>query len=144
MDPVVLSFVAIVVSVIALGFSGWQAVTAHLGRTRPMPAALKLDRDGLSWVIENGGGSTASRISLTFKYAYSERRGQTVTVGVFGDVPGGQRRRVDDSDDKGNPFILGGEVERPDGRSERIFEKRVRADWTDFRGKQRVTAVFLP
>lgn len=144
MDPVALSFVAIIVSVVAVGFSAWQAITGHLGRTRPKPAALTLHHVGLEWMLENAGGSTASRISLTFKYVYSERRGQTVTVGVFGDVPGGQRRRVDDSDADGGPFILEGEVERPDGRSERIFEKRVRVDWTDYRGRQRVTAVFLP
>lgn len=144
MDPIILSIAAIIISVVALVFTEWQAITGHLGRTRPKSASLTLHRVGLEGVLENAGGSTASWISLTLTYAYSGRRKQTAAVGVFGDVPGGQRRRVEDSDDDGNPHILEGEVGEPDGRSGRIFEKRVRADWTDYRAKQRVTAVFLP
>jgi hypothetical protein len=102
---------------------------------------LTLHHVGLEWMLENGGGSTASRISLTFKYVYSEKRGETVTVGVFGDVPAGQRRRIEDRNSNGELFILEGDIERPNGRRERILDKRVRVDWTDYRGRPRVSTV---
>jgi len=152
-DPVVLSIAALAVSVAAAGFTAWQAVTAHLERTRPKPAVLTLLKDGVDWMIENGGGSTASRVTLTFTYEYQERRGETVTAGVHGDVPAGQRRKVDDSSDRGGRFIVEGTMVRegskgrrpkPGERGHRILAERVRVDWTDYRGKRRVSTVLLP
>lgn len=148
------SIAALVISLGAAGFSGWQAVTAHLERTRPKPAALSLVRNDPYWEVENSGGSLATGIRLTFTYELAKRRGEKAVATVRGDVPAGQRRRVSDLNERGAHFIVAGRHARnADGRMSRvgdgepgvrILAERVRVDWVDYQGKHKSSMIRLP
>lgn len=66
---VLVSWAALVVAIAAAGFTAWQAVTAHLQRTRPRPAswAMEIVKKGArtTWMLHNTGGSTATDVRLS-------------------------------------------------------------------------------
>jgi hypothetical protein len=149
-----LSISAFVVSLGAAAFTGWQAITAHLERTRPKPAALSLVDASPYWEVENSGGSLATGVRLTFTYELDPRRGETAEARVRGDIPAGQRRRVDDSTEDGKHFIVTGTfVKRANGSlrransgeiGDRILARQVRISWIDYQGKTRKSTILIP
>lgn len=149
-----LSISAFAVSLGAAAFTGWQAITAHLERTRPKPAALSLVEASPYWEVENSGGSLATGVCLTFTYELDPRRGEKAEARVRGDIPAGQRRRVDDSTDDGKHFIVTGTFVRSESGSlrraspgeagERILAKRVKVAWIDYQGKARSSTILIP
>jgi hypothetical protein len=70
-DALIVAVIALVVSVAAALFTGWQAVTAHLTRTTPRRASFVLvepRRPHEAWSLLNSGGSIATRVVVTFSY----------------------------------------------------------------------------
>lgn len=73
---VTVAVIALVVSVLAAGFTGWEAVNAHLARTRLRLAAWAVSyraHDG-SWLLHNIGGSVASHVKLRITMTLARER----------------------------------------------------------------------
>ena len=74
----IVSIIALVVAVIAAGFTGWQAVTEHLARTRSPKARWAFEYPpsdrARTWRLHNTGGSIASSIVVRVRYPAREER----------------------------------------------------------------------
>jgi hypothetical protein len=151
----VISLIAVGISLIAAGFAGWQAITAHLDRTRPRPAALVMPRakPGKVRTIHNEGGSAAHAVKLLIWGSPSsaldrreavwklkrgktpERMGEPITGGkVAGSIPAGATVPIEGFGPRGEMFGP------PDGTpgvatNLEVLYSPALAYWTDTRGK---------
>lgn len=72
-DPnaTVIAIIALAVSVVAMLFTGWQALTAYLERTRPRPARWTIEypdhMPNGRWTLHNSGGSLATRVVVSLR-----------------------------------------------------------------------------
>jgi hypothetical protein len=153
----VVAIFAAVVSLLAAGFAGWQAVTAHLDRTRPRPAALVLPpaKQGEPRTIKNEGGSAAHSVHIVVWGTPSTRwkrreavrallRGESRAPRLLGEpIAGG---RVNGSLPAGETTVIdgfgpGGEMFGPPakigvGGIDLMYSPAL-ATWKDFEGKAR-------
>jgi len=156
-DPtaIVLSVVALIVSVAALGFTGWQAVTAHLARTRPAPASFVYESSGpvgrtsQNDRLHNIGGSAASNVVLTITSPQASASNRTSQVQISGVIGPGQAVQT------GGKLAVGLYVrtpgtpnhfeDAPKGAPDaiRLVEQWAKVEWTDSRGKARKGRVAL-
>jgi hypothetical protein len=155
-DPqvaLVLSIVALGVSVVAAVFTGWQAVTAHLQRTRPRGASFTLAkpaRIGEDWRLTNTGGSTATDIRFTVVYLRPPGK-EPYSASVVGPVNPDQTVLVPGSHSRSLPTGLFVPADTPGHlRSAEVHERgnpalrrRARVQWRDFRGRGRTGSILL-
>ncbi len=155
-DPtaIVLAVIALVVSVAALGFTGWQAVTAHLARTRPAPASFVYESSGppsrtsVNDRLHNIGGSAASSVVLTITSARPSVN-KTSTVRIAGVIAPGQAVPTGGKLALGlyvpSPDKPGHFIEAPKGSPDavRVIEQWAKVEWTDSRGKHRKGRIAL-
>lgn len=153
------------VSIIAAGFTGWQAWTAHLERTRPRPAAWSFEYPTESdvylspWKIHNTGGSAASDVSVEIKMAVDvpEKAQRPVFRATAVIHPGtsavlvGSEGRVDPRVDwVFNPKLDGtAQYTRADASNApeapplKLIEGRAIVRWRDWSGRERAQHVAL-
>lgn len=153
-DPaaLIVALVALGVSVLAAGFSGWQAVTAHLTRTTPGKATwmIEFPGQGKPWMLHNTGGSTATSVVVTVSYPAKPERSvaaQARECEALGPVAAGQSAPLVDTEKRGDPrdvLVPVGDGTRnwkvvPQGTPGAIHmaDQFARVDWRDYRGRQR-------
>lgn len=144
----VVSIIALAVAVIAAGFTGWQAITAHLVRTRPSPAKWMIEFPSNGrWNLHNVGGSIATDVTirlgfLTTKVGKPWRQfevGQAVAPGASVPVP--DTDRVPDPRVKmyPNPDRPNTRLPVKDGDSradaEYVTDHFVTIHWRDYQGR---------
>lgn len=152
-DPtaIILSIIALGISFVALGFSGWQAITAHLARTTPLRASFALihpKRFHDPVQLHNTGGSTASNVEIVLRNTLAKPEFRQSSVRVDGVIGAGQSVPIDSTRDR-NPFVVGLWVSDPE-KSDRYksapegtpgaihgTDKWAKVTWTDWRGKRR-------
>lgn len=152
-DPtaIVLSTIAIGISLLALGFSGWQAITAHLARTTPLRASFALIHPQNHFdpvILHNTGGSAASEVEIVLRRPLARAELREVVVRVAGVVGAGQSVPINSTKER-NPFVVGLFVPSPDTPGHyvpapdgtpgaiRMLEEWAKVTWTDWRGKRR-------
>lgn len=161
-DPLALivAVIALAISIIAAGFTGWEAVTAHLSRTRPRPAAwvVSYRRSDEAWLLHNVGGSVASFVRIRIEFPISREGGNLDpyrSASVDSPVHPGQEAlvqwnaKVVDPQELCVPSAKGGKSWRPlkegedlsDGRY--LIAEKARVTWHDYRGRERFTDVRL-
>lgn len=148
-DPV--AILALIVAVLAAGFTGWQAVTAHLERSSRWRARLELvgaplsgGDKGVRWTVHNLGEGTAAHVEL-----------EAVVIGVES-IPKFtfKGRLTEPLHGKGSAPVVAAEREWPAPLNRyvgypdiRVWEGAiVKARWVDGSGKARfeTIAVRLP
>jgi hypothetical protein len=147
----VVSLIALAVSVGALAFTGWQAVTAHLARTTPLPARFTLIHpQQFHEVVQvhNSGGSAASELRITIVRPRARADLRTHRVHVRGVIGAGSTVPALERKD-GNPFVVDLFVPHPDEPAkwikatepspdaEHLVEKWAKVEWVDWRGKHK-------
>ncbi len=152
-DPtaIILSMVAVGISVLALAFSAWQAVTAHLARTTPLRASFALIHPQRTFdpvLVHNTGGSAASSVEIVIIRPLAKPELRERVVPVPGVVGAGQSVPLL-STRENNPFMVGLWIpdpekpgtynSAPEGTPDgvRMVGKWARVKWTDWRGKRR-------
>lgn len=151
--------IALVVSVLAAGFAGWQAITAHLARTRQPPAKWSVSYPGErhAWLLHNTGGSIASDISVRVRYPIARSRGfpnsertfrigEPIGPGGSASVPGSSRydpRQLSIE----HPDMPGRYEDFPDGAPADagvyLVDEHAVVTWTDYRDVTRSARVRL-
>lgn len=148
---------ALVVSVLAALFTGWQALTTHLEHRRARSAALVMPRaePGTPRTIKNEGGSAAHSVHIyvwgvpmgsarrrrhilrRMRRNQRPRIGEPVTGGkVSGSLPAGETAPIDGI---GPQAAMFGPLGGGPGRSGLdILYSPGLATWVDRRGKQRL------
>jgi hypothetical protein len=153
------AILALVVAVIAAGFTGWQAVTAHIARTRPTAARWTAsypaaDSLGISqdWQLHNAGGSIAFNLTVSIHYPEHDGRPASDTeFTIDGDMRAGQARAVPGSALLGDPRIplqskggaSGTPVPKCTAGSWFLMNRQAHVSWRDYRGRYRDAAVRL-
>ena len=153
---------ALLVSIFAAGFTGWQAVTMHLERTRPRPAALVLPpaEPGKPRTIKNEGGSAAHSVQVFVWGTPTNRRmrrgayrivnsnppaepakyrfpGEPVTAGqVRGSIPAGETVVIEGYGPRKEIFDPPKGIPGVASHLEILYGPAL-AFWTDSRGKRR-------
>lgn len=155
---------AAIVSLAAAGFSAWQAITAHLARTRLPPAVWAFEAPTLKQRrrILNVGGSPAANVMVLVWYEAFDRRTQRAIVRDYKQLRGRRARpHTPFASAKAiGPVPPGGSAElagfgpraelfgRFDGSPERsilsVLGAPVLVIWDDYRGQHQAQWVFLP
>ena len=156
----IFSIIALIVAVLAAGFTGWQAVTAHLVRNRPTKARWMFEyppTGSLSgpkpWMLHNTGGSIASDVSVRIVYparpGYEEATHTDFTIDA--PIDHGQARAVPGTEARGDPRLQLHQV----GSSYQVvaanavagawypIDRFARVSWRDYRGKEKKARVRL-
>ncbi|WP_181439785.1 hypothetical protein [Curtobacterium sp. MCBD17_028] len=153
MDAAALAIAALIVSILAALFTGWQAWTAHLERTRPRPASFTLlEPQGrvFRWHLRNTGGSFASHIEMTIRLPQAKDKAmRTRTYKALGAAAPGEVAELDETHAMG--FALGRYQRDGDGKWQRatgsggklLVAKRAHVRWRDYKGRQRKGRVRL-
>ncbi|MFJ3395372.1 hypothetical protein [Leifsonia aquatica] len=148
-DPtaITLSVVALIVAIGALAVSIWQAIIAHLNRTRPTRARWTVEYEpGQPWVLRNTGGSIGS--AITVHVDYPARAGRPAAFAEFEistPIASGKAQPIPGSEAALDPRLQlrqVGELYVPvvAGTTDDAWypQARVaRVTWRDFRGKVR-------
>jgi hypothetical protein len=160
-DPtaLVVAIIALAVSIVAAVFSGWQAVTAHLARTRPAPASWTVDyaENVLSqsiWKLHNTGGSTGTDVALRARNTLATNpEYQTLLLQAGEAIPAGSSRDLKGSENcpgATNVFVPSAGPEGHFDPAEagtkgavHIYDQRATVTWRDHRGKSQKKTVRL-
>ena len=149
MDPLVVSVVAIVVALLAAGFTGWQAITAHLARTSPGKATFVISKEheGSTWRLHNTGGSVATDVEVTVTHLLvrdPEQRTSTFSTrepvhpGTSVPLPGTSNKSL--SRDRWRPKTdnpdLYEHVPKGEPGGEYMVGEYATVTWYDYRGRQ--------
>lgn len=152
---VVVAIIALVVSVAAAGFTGWQAFIAHLERTKPRPASFTLTEPRRSYeglVVTNTGGSIATSIRVTIPFVYPEGR-KPLIGSSDGALAPGASAHLKGTEEKALP--RGRWVPTPDkagtlspataetGEGFFVVGKYASVEWRDYRGRKRAGRIGL-
>lgn len=155
----IVSIIALVVAVIAAGFAGWQAVTAHLARTRPTKAHWIFEYPPASqgyvpqpWRLHNTGGSMASDVIVRITYparAGHEAINTDFTIGA--PIRPDEAQPIPGTESRGDPRLQ----LRQNGTSYQPVaantvagawyptHRLARVSWRDYRGRSRSADVRL-
>lgn len=155
----VVSIIALVVAVVAAGFTGWQAITAHLVRNRPTKARWMFEYPAAGqsyipqpWTLHNTGGSIAS--DITVRLIYPARDGHVATHTDFkinAPIDHGQSRPVPGTETRGDPRL---QIHQVGSSYQPVAANTVagawypidvfaRVSWRDYRGRERNAHVRL-
>lgn len=154
-----IAIIALIVSVLAAGFTGWEAVTAHLARTGQPPAAWAVSyNESGKWVLHNVGGSVATSVTLGLDHPLARESGnedsyrvanidQPIAAGGSVIVP--WRRRTVDPRKRFFPSEDAARRWRPLDAHDDASEARYATDsealvtWRDYKGRERSGKVKL-
>jgi len=154
-----IAIIALVVSVLAAGFTGWEAITAHLSRTTQRPAAWVISfGKGDSWVLHNVGGSVATSVTFRVDLSLSRELGnpEPYRVAVIDEpiAPGGsvvirwEKRPADPR----KQFVSNGDNTRlwrpldfhdDASKARYMTDPDALATWRDYKGRERSAKVKL-
>lgn len=157
----IVSIIALGVAVIAAGFTGWQAVTEHLARTRSPKARWTFEyppeRQGYipqPWRLHNTGGSIAADVVVQVRYPERESYEAFITdFAITAPIKPGEWQPVPGTESRGNPreqmyrepesgtykAVAAGTVEG----AYFPMASKARVSWRDYRGRSRSADVPL-
>lgn len=158
-SALIVSIIALIVAVVAAGFTGWQAMTAHLARTRPTQARWTFEYPPQTyvaqpWRLHNTGGSIAADVTIRLTYPEHDGREEfTTDFSVPAPIKPGESAPIPGSESRGDPrqqfykvpgtstyqFAAANTVE---GAVYPMAET-ARVSWRDYRGRTRTSRVRL-
>lgn len=117
-----IAIMALIISVVAAVFTGWEAVTAHLARTRKQPAAWVISfTEDDKWVLHNVGGSVATNIRIRAALPDPRDRGGAMRY---------RDARIDEPIPAGGEVVVRWETRPPDPRSRWVPREDDTTKWT--------------
>lgn len=154
----IVSIIALVVAVIAAGFTGWQAVTEHLARTRSPKARWAFEYpsgigSGGLWKLHNTGGSIATAVKVRVTYSGPSREDKSYDFKVDTPIRPGGSQPVPGTENRIDPRKQVHKIEGKDewkavdaGTVKDAYyptSRLAHVTWTDYRGHARSADVPL-
>ncbi|UGS26348.1 hypothetical protein K8F61_17235 [Microbacterium resistens] len=157
--PLALSIVALAVSALAAGFTGWQAYGEHAARSRARRASWVFETQRRSpadtryhnWLLRNAGGGSATDVTLTVgtpllgkteqvyrAASHVPPGGAALLVRGLGGLPSSLHNF---DEERGGWALATDRASRETGV--RIFDQWGVVSWTDERGKSRTQRIPL-
>lgn len=144
---VTVAIIALVVSCAAAGFTGWQAISEHIGRTTPRKASFTIAMPKYPherWSLVNTGGSLATDVVVSVTYLVKPQTRVFKAVGLvepggFTGLEGTQNQYLPNAWYVPNPEKPGTytRVETEEKGAKRVIARDIAVTWRDYRGNPR-------